>query len=129
MHSDLKISLRPESPRSQVPILVDLEGAGADIPVLSVSSRGRELFLVSLAPRDGGYGGSFWVGEPGSYRLTARAGAREVSRDVRVTEQFFLPFAAEFGAFSLALALAAGGLVLWFRSRKKAGSTSRSSPP
>jgi len=121
------IALRPESPRTVAPIEVRVLGGGAGPSQVVVASAQGDLFAVAMKEVPGGAAGTFWLQAPGDYRLRATTAGGTAARDFRVAQQDFLGFGVEFGLFLAALLIAGGGLILWFRSRKKAGSISPSS--
>jgi hypothetical protein len=103
-------------------------GDGAGLARVTVSSAGGDLFPVETTENPDGAAGKFWLRVPGDYRVRAETAAGSVERGFHVGEQAFLSFGTEFGLFFAALLIAGGGLILWFRNRKRVGAISPSSP-
>lgn len=124
------IQIFPDSLRTGVPITarVHAEHQATAPRAMNVEPKGQaglEPFLVPLEIREGHLEGQFTVSVPGKFHLTLG----NLQREIEVAPQRDLSFEAEFGIFSLVVAICVGGMIAWLRKQKNtAGSASPSGP-
>lgn len=113
----MMIEIHPESYRTLVPITVVVSESSREpnILVKEISKGPSESFTVDTKPKDAGWQAQFWLQKAGDYEMTVSDGKETKTQMLAVTEQVFLPFQLEFGAFMVSFFAAGLGIFLWYR--------------
>ncbi|QQR79935.1 MAG: hypothetical protein IPJ69_11405 [Deltaproteobacteria bacterium] len=116
----MQATLSPNNIRSLLPIYIDITGTtSAKIQIVPTEPQSPlQPFFVETAPLDSHLRGTFWIEHPGNYEAQIKSGSEQIRLPFHVAEQKFLNFSIEFGFFMLTLAIAAGGLILWYKKKR-----------
>lgn len=112
----LTVQISPESPRTILPIIIDMTGIQAEPSVnVKPATNGPQTvvpFPVPIRPYASGYRGEFWLENAGSYDVSISAGPEHLTKNILVQQQEFLTFEKEIAVFSL-LFIVMAAFIYW----------------
>ncbi len=96
--------------RTQVPIYIKITDS-LELPRVKVSGVGE----IPVKKTNNFYQSHFYIQKSGIYKLEISNPIKKVVKTLNVSEQTYLSFSKEFGAFSVIFIIVMLGVILWTR--------------